>query len=161
MSITFILEFKADRKGGKQIDPWNGPYEVTQVCEKGLYNLINVSANIPLENKVNGCNLKPFFEQAPKVLPPSSSSDPPSPTSHSEPLTPPIQIIGVQQQEIIHTFNPITVATQRVICNNSGGRLIFKKKSGPSGKKNKTFKNTSEPLAVKVIKGDGTHPYSS
>lgn len=146
---------RADRKGGKQTDPWDGPYEVAQVCEKGLYYLINVSTNIPLKNKVNGCNLKPFFDHAPEVLPPSSSSDPPSPTSLSEPPSPTVQIIGVQQQEIIYKFNPITVATQRAICNNSGGRLIFKKKSGPSGKINKTFKNTSEPLAVKVIKGDG------
>ena len=146
---------RADRKGGKQTDPWDGPYEVAQVCEKGLYNLINVSTNIPLKNKVNGCNLKPFFEHAPEVLPPSSSSDTPSPTSLSEPPSPTVQIIGVQQQEIIYKFNPITVATQRAICNNSGGRLTFKKKSGPSGKINKTFKNTSEPLAVKVIKGDG------
>ncbi|XP_076049553.1 uncharacterized protein LOC143030283 [Oratosquilla oratoria] len=81
----------------------------------------------------------------------NSSSDPPSPTSLSEPPSPIVQIIGVQQQEIIYKFNP----TQRAICNNSGGRLIFKKRSGPSGKINKTFKNTSEPLAVKVIKGDG------
>ncbi|XP_076069784.1 uncharacterized protein LOC143041661 [Oratosquilla oratoria] len=83
----------------------------------------------------------------------NSSSDPPSPTSLSEQPSPIVQIIGVQQQEIIYKFNPITVATQRAICNNSSGRLIFKKKSGPSGKINKTFKNTSEPLAVKVIKG--------
>ncbi|XP_076030966.1 uncharacterized protein LOC143019154 [Oratosquilla oratoria] len=146
---------RADRKGGKQTDPWDGPYEVAQVCEKVLYYLINVSTNIPLKNKVNGCNLKPFLERPPEVLPPSSSSDPPSPTSLSEPPSPIVQIIGVQQQEIIYKFNPITVATQRAICNNSGGRLIFKKKFGPSGKIYKTFKNTSEPLAVKVIKGDG------
>ncbi|XP_076061539.1 uncharacterized protein LOC143037290 [Oratosquilla oratoria] len=86
---------------------------------------------------------------------PKIKHNPPSPTSLSEPPSPIVQIIGVQQQEIIHKFNPITVATQRAICNNSGGRLILKKKSGPSGKINKTFKNTSEPLAVKVIKGDG------
>lgn len=143
--LRYILR-RADRKGGKQIDPWHGPYKVAQVCEKGLYYLINVSTNIPIKNKVNRCNLKPIFEHAPEVLPRSSSSDPPSPT---------VQIIGVQQQEIIYKFNPILVATQRAICNNSGGRLIFKKKSGPSGKINMTFINTSEPLAVKVIEGDG------
>ena len=119
---------RADRKGGKQTDPWDGPYQVAQVCEKGLYNLINVSTNIPLKNKVNGCNLKPFFDHAPEVLPPSSSSDPPS---LSEPPSPTVQIIGVQQQEIIYKFNPITVATQRAICNNSGGHLIFKKSLVP------------------------------
>ena len=27
----------ADRNGGKQTDPWDGTYEVVQVCEKGLY----------------------------------------------------------------------------------------------------------------------------
>ncbi|XP_076037508.1 zinc finger and BTB domain-containing protein 11-like isoform X1 [Oratosquilla oratoria] len=41
----------------------------------------------------------------------NSSSDPPSPTSLSEPPSPIVQIIGVQQQEIIYKFNPITVAT--------------------------------------------------
>lgn len=139
---------RADRKGGKQTDPWDGPYEVVQVCEKGLYCLINDSTKVPLKTKVNGCNLKPFFERNPEALPPTPSvmSSPPSPS---------IQIVGVQQEEITYKFSPLTVATQRAICNNSGGRLVFKKKSGPSRKKNKTFKNTSEPLAVKAIEGDG------
>ncbi|KAK3865700.1 hypothetical protein Pcinc_028710 [Petrolisthes cinctipes] len=132
---------RADRKGGKQTDPWDGPYEVAQVCEKGLYCLINASTKVTLKTKVNGCNLKPFFEyipEAPSVTP-----------------SPDVQIVGVKQEEISYKFSPLTVAIQRAICNNSGGRLVFKKKSGPSGKINKTFKNTSEPHTVKEIEGDG------
>ncbi|KAK4316576.1 hypothetical protein Pmani_000598 [Petrolisthes manimaculis] len=68
--------------------------------------------------------------------------------------SPDVQIVGVKQEEISYKFSPLTVAIQRRICNNSGGRLVFKKKSGPSGKINKTFKNTSEPHTVKEIEGD-------
>ncbi|KAK4299280.1 hypothetical protein Pmani_028422 [Petrolisthes manimaculis] len=132
---------RADRKGGKQTDPWAGPYKVAQVCEKGLYCLINASTKVTLKTKVNGCNLKPFLEyipEAPSVTP-----------------SPDVQIVGVKQEEISYKFSPLTVAIQRTICNNSGGRLVFKKKSGLSGKINKTFKNTSEPHTVKDIEGDG------
>ncbi|XP_063872155.1 uncharacterized protein LOC135106780 [Scylla paramamosain] len=38
---------RADRKGGKQTNPWDGPYEVAQVCEKGLYSLIRPSTKAP------------------------------------------------------------------------------------------------------------------
>ncbi|KAK3887885.1 hypothetical protein Pcinc_008035 [Petrolisthes cinctipes] len=110
--------------------------------------LINTSTKVTLKTKVNGCNLKPFFEYTPETLPPTPSvtSSPPSPS---------VQIVGVHQEEITDKFPPLTVAMQRAICNNSDGRLVFKKKSGPSGIKNKTFKNTSEPLAVEAIEGDG------
>ena len=140
---------RADRKGGKQTDPWDGPYEVDKVCEKGLYCLVNASTKVPLKTKVNGCNLKPFFESTSNSSPATSTT-----ITQSLPSTS-VQITGVEQKEVTHKFSPLTVATQREICSNSGGRLVFKKKSGPSGKRNKTFKNTSEPLDVKTIEGDG------
>lgn len=133
---------RADRKGGKQTDPWDGPYEVLQVCENGLYCLINASTKIALKKKVNGCNLKPFFECATLKVPSPLSS-------------PSVQIVEEEQLEIEYKFSPLTVAKQRDICNNSGGRLKFKKKSGPTGRINKTFKNTSEPLEMKDVEGDG------
>lgn len=141
---------RADRKGGKQTDPWDGPYEVDKVCAKGLYCLVNASTKVPLKTKVNGCNLKPFFESASNVSPATSTS-----ISQSLPSTS-VHITGLEQKEVTHKFSPLTVATQREICSNSGGQLVFKKKSGPSGKRNKKiFKNTSEPLDVKIIEGDG------
>lgn len=133
---------RADRKGGKQTDPWDGPYEVLQVCENGLYCLINASTKIALKKKVNGCNLKPFFECATLKVPSPLSS-------------PSVQIVEEEQLEIEYKFSPLTVAKQRDICNNAGGRLKFKKKSGPTGRINKTFKNTSEPLEMKDVEGDG------
>ncbi|KAK4322429.1 hypothetical protein Pmani_006769 [Petrolisthes manimaculis] len=126
---------RADRKGGKQTDPWDGPYEVAQVGEKGL---INASTKVTLKTKVNGCNLKPFLEyipEAPSVTP-----------------SPDVQIVRVKQEEISYKFSPLMVAIQRAICNNSGERLVFKKKSR---KIIKTFKNTSELHTVKEIEGDG------
>ncbi|XP_066958565.1 uncharacterized protein [Macrobrachium rosenbergii] len=117
---------------------------VGDVCEKGLYCLVNATTKTALKKKVNGCNLKPFFERAASKV----SSPPLSPPSPS------VQIVGDEQQEIDYKFCPLTVAKQRDICNNSG-RLKFRKKSGPSGKINKIFKNTSEPLLVKDIEGDG------
>ncbi|KAK7016203.1 hypothetical protein SK128_024111, partial [Halocaridina rubra] len=104
----------ADRKGGKQTDPWDGPYEVAQVCEKGLYCLINDFRKVTLKTKV-----QPFFERTPEALPmtPSVTSSPPSPS---------VQRVEVQQEEITYKFSPLTVAMQRAICNNSGGRLVFK-----------------------------------
>ena len=75
---------RADRKGGKQTDPWDGPYEVAQVFEKGLYSLINPSTKHNLKAKVNGCHLKPFLEKAP-----DGSTMTSSPSSS-------VQIVGVQ-----------------------------------------------------------------
>ena len=43
---------RADRKEGKQTDPWD-TYEMAQVCEKGLYCLINASTKVTLKTKVN------------------------------------------------------------------------------------------------------------
>ncbi len=115
---------RADRKGGKQTDPWDGPYEVAQVCEKGLYSLIHPSTKVSLRTKVNGYNLKPFFERQ------TETSALASPSSS-------VKIVDVQKEEITYKFSPLTVATQRTICSHSGGRLICKK-SGPCGKINKT-----------------------
>ncbi|KAK4294452.1 hypothetical protein Pmani_032924 [Petrolisthes manimaculis] len=89
---------RADRKGGKQTDPWDGPYEVAQVGEKGLYCLINASTKVTLKTKVNGCNLKPFFEyipEAPSVTP-----------------SPDVQIVGVKQEEISYKLSPLMVEIQ-------------------------------------------------
>ena len=139
---------RADRKGDKQTDPWDGPYEEDKVCEKGLYCLVNAFTKVPLKTKMNGCNLKPFFESTSNSSPATSTS-----ITQSLPSTS-VQITGVEQKEVTHKFAPLMVAIQREICSNSGGQLVFKKKSGPSGKRNKTFKNTSEPLDVKTIEGD-------
>ena len=65
---------RADRKGGKQTYPWDGPYEVDKVCAKGLYCLVNASTKVPLKTKVNGCNLEPFFESTSNSLLASSTS---------------------------------------------------------------------------------------
>ena len=111
-------------------------------CENGLYCLINATTKIALKKKVNGCNLKPFFECATLKVPSPLSS-------------PSVQIVEEEQLEIEYKFSPLTVAKQIDICNNSGGRLKFKKKSGPTGRINKTFKNTSEPLEMKDVEGDG------
>ena len=43
---------RADRKGGKQTDPWDAPYKVAQLCENGLYCLINESIELMRQNKV-------------------------------------------------------------------------------------------------------------
>lgn len=137
---------RADRKGGKQIDPWDGPYEITELSGKGLYCLINASTKAALKAKVNGCNLKPFFERATETPPPTS---PPVTSSPS------VEVISVREEDVTYVFSPVTISTQRKICDNSGGRLVFKKKSGPSGRTNKSYKNTSEPLAVQPIVGDG------
>lgn len=63
----------------------------------------------------------------------------------------------IKEEEISYRFFPLKVVIQRAICNNSGARLVFKKKSSLSGKINKTFKNTSESLAVTKIEGDGNY----
>lgn len=54
---------RVDRKGSKQIDPWDGPEpdEVTQACEEVQYGLVSTSTKIPLKTEVIGCKLK-FFE---------------------------------------------------------------------------------------------------
>jgi len=49
---------RADRKGGKQCDIWNGPYSVTKVHDNGTYTLSNSKG--PMKQKAHAVNLKPF-----------------------------------------------------------------------------------------------------
>ena len=63
---------RADRKGGKQCDIWNGPYSVTEVHDNGTYTLSNSKG--PMKQKAHAVNLKPFHSSNDPV--PSDSQGP-------------------------------------------------------------------------------------
>ena len=53
---------RADRKGGRSVDPWLGPYEVTSVTEMGLYELQSETGEV-LKKRQHGVNLKLFNDR--------------------------------------------------------------------------------------------------
>ena len=50
-----------DRKGGRFIERWNGPYRILECLGKNTYRLQN-SDGVALQKKANGCNLKSYKE---------------------------------------------------------------------------------------------------
>ncbi|KAK7083453.1 hypothetical protein SK128_026782, partial [Halocaridina rubra] len=81
------------------------------------------------------------FERTSEALPPTPSVTP----------SPSVQIVVVQQERITYKFTPLAVAKNRAICNNSGGHLELKKKSGPSGRKGPS-KTPANLLPFKQLK---------
>ncbi|XP_065319366.1 uncharacterized protein LOC135927329 [Gordionus sp. m RMFG-2023] len=67
-SKSFILGQKVlawnhkwlDRKGGKMLNPWIGPYLINKIFDKGVYELITTN-NLILKTKYNLSNLKEFI----------------------------------------------------------------------------------------------------
>ena len=57
-----------DRKGGKFVERWTGPYQITKVCGKNTYILTGNQGD--LKKKQNGINLK-HFKEAPDKRPAS------------------------------------------------------------------------------------------
>ena len=48
-----------DRKGGRFIERWNGPYSILECLGENTYKLKN-SDGVALQKKANGCNLKSY-----------------------------------------------------------------------------------------------------
>lgn len=121
---------RANRKGGKQTDPWDGPYKVVQVCEKGLYCFINASTKVTLKTKVNGCNLKPFFERIPEAL---------------------LQTLSVMSSSPSPSF-----LHWRLQCSEQSATIWWtsgiQEKSGPSRKKLGPSKTPANLLPLKQLK---------
>ncbi|CAK9302420.1 unnamed protein product [Gordionus sp. m RMFG-2023] len=51
---------RSDRKGGKMLNPWIGPYLINKIFDKGVYELITTN-NLILKTKYNLSNLKEFI----------------------------------------------------------------------------------------------------
>lgn len=51
----------ADRKGGKSVDLWYGPYDIYKEVGKGLYQLKDSKTSQVLKKKANACNLKHYM----------------------------------------------------------------------------------------------------
>lgn len=65
VGTAVLVENTADkqRKGGKLNSTWMGPYRVSRVIGKGVYELTNKSGSV-VRNKVNASRLKLYIERS-------------------------------------------------------------------------------------------------
>lgn len=66
--VLMFNQRRADRKGGKHVDSWNGPFRVNQILNNGNYRLANINGTI-LKKQFHGSILKVF--RTPEVHVPS------------------------------------------------------------------------------------------
>ena len=113
------------------------------------------SSGSPDTSSHSTLQLKPVALAVCITTPNPDSSRPPDTSTHS--TTAPEVVVCVREikNNANHIFHPPNIAWQRLICKQSGGKLVLKKKSGPSGRVLNTELNTfSAPTRTRKVDGD-------
>lgn len=124
---------RADRKGGKSVDPWSGPYDIYMEVGKGLYPLKNPKSSQVLKKKSNACNMKHYRARVDDA---EGNED--------------VEVIGTQEQ-YERLFIPSDGAWRKSIATKLG--VPFPKGRLP---RRRPGILSDEPSSVDSVLGDGS-----
>lgn len=124
---------RADRKGGRGCQPYDGPYVVDGLTENDNYRLNTINGE-PLRTSQHGCNLKKFYERSKEVILHESDEE--------------IQFLG-KSIPINQQFLPTTPIWRRAKCEELHLPIPA------ANNERRVKKPINEPLAVQKITGDG------
>ena len=130
--------------------------------DKGTYRLEGLSRIF------NATQLKPVVQQDPMMSAQSSSAGVPhlatlpvrekavAGSGLAEPDNNDLVDVDKSMESCRHSFNPPNIHWQRSVCGGSGGHLVFKKKSGPTGCVLKaSFSTFTRATRIRKVRGDG------
>ncbi|XP_041351000.1 OVARIAN TUMOR DOMAIN-containing deubiquitinating enzyme 9-like [Gigantopelta aegis] len=138
----YMRSRRADRKGGKSVDPWNGPYIVTKSVGQSLYEVRQTDSSKVLKSKVNGTNMKVYKSRI------SASSTPPKPQEKTTESTD-VQVTRCEENPI--SFVPTDAPWRKFACQ----KLDIAQPKGRFPKRSPPGSLEKLPAKIDTIVGDG------